>query len=182
MSDSEQSITIRVWLKGFLVGGARALPRATSLMQKNTSWRCFVRCFYIKHFSSIVLSLPTGNKVHLFSNGLQERNSARRVKVFPHGPWAAWMLEHGSESAAARHPFSLPFLSLPIPRTSHHQTSLWERSLQPCLAPTSKAAPNRRASPQGRWGSPRGWHPQLAALTPFRDKGVQQVSSNRPGW
>lgn len=49
-----QSKTIRVWLKPLLVGGMSLLPRATSLMQKNTSWRCFVRCFYIKQFSSIV--------------------------------------------------------------------------------------------------------------------------------
>lgn len=49
-----QSRTIRVWLKPLLVRGTSLLPKATSLMQKNTSWRCFVRCFYIKQFSSIV--------------------------------------------------------------------------------------------------------------------------------
>lgn len=54
MSYSAWSITIRVWLKTFLVGGVSWLPRATSLMQKNTSWRSFVRCFYIKQFSSTV--------------------------------------------------------------------------------------------------------------------------------
>lgn len=70
MSDAEQSVTIRVWRKASLGGAAHALPRATSLMQKNTSWRCFVRCFYIKHFSSILLVCQREIKAHLFSNVL----------------------------------------------------------------------------------------------------------------
>lgn len=77
-----QSRTIRVWLKTFLVGGESLLPRATSLMQKTTSWRCFVRCFYIKHFSSIVL-VCQWEIVHLFSS---VHSSLLGVKVFPTWP------------------------------------------------------------------------------------------------
>lgn len=54
LSSPVQSRTISVWLKPLLVGGMSLLPRATSLMQKNTSSRCFVRCFYIKQFSSVI--------------------------------------------------------------------------------------------------------------------------------
>lgn len=72
-----QSRTIRVWLKPLLVGGTSPLPRATSLMQKNTSWRCFVRCFYIKQLSSIVSLCQREIKCIYFPVCFRQEFSAR---------------------------------------------------------------------------------------------------------
>ncbi|XP_040425636.1 mothers against decapentaplegic homolog 6 isoform X1 [Cygnus olor] len=103
-----------------------------------------------------VLSLPTGNKVHLFSNVLQERNSALRVKVFPHGPWAAWMLERRSESAAAQRP-SLPFPSLPFPSLDIATPNLAVGAKPPALpGPDIKGSPESLSEPLREGGEVLG--------------------------
>lgn len=101
LSSPVQSRTIRVWLKPLLVGGTSLLPRATSLMQKNTSWRCFVRCFYIKQFSSIVSVCQGEIKCIYFPVVLQRGILCWLWRLFPHGCGWPGMLESPRESFRA---------------------------------------------------------------------------------